>query len=828
MRITLLELVGCKRLIVRNIEHFVIQPTEPQQLLLGTNGSGKSFVLNELTPLPAMKDDYTKEGSKTIEIAHRGSKYILKSWFQPKANHSFVKDGEELNPGGTVTVQKDLVYQEFGIDDETHELTLGLLKFHQMNPTDKRRWFTRLSDVSYDFAIKLYNTVNSKHRDAVGSLRTAKSQLVEESNKLMNDAEEKKLRDDVALLQSEMKLLLEQRNSRTQSVQSAEEAYRQTGELIQSLARRIIKMAIRKPAGGECQDVSDIERVIDQHKQSLAAKQSILNHHVDEHGKLEKAVQALIKAGDDGVAALRDKIPPLRQQRDTALAMRVLKLEGIEPVEGQRALETAFGILQETLRDIPANEDRRFSQASLHKAREKRTALKDEEGQVLTAISRLEAKQAHLDSHRGNTSTECPKCRFVWVQGFSEEAYSKLVERISAGGVRRTELESQIANVEAEIQLTLDYAAQYREFTRAVESFPILEPFWSHLLEDNLVAKAPRQALSKMEQLRGDLAKELEAYECNVRIAEIEKIIASALEAGDADVEEAAQRLHALEEKIGELTAEVRRLQNSLNEYSTFRTQVLEAQEMGRRLEELMVKYETQNVEQIEALRQETLERVINSHSSMLGRKEHALREADRQRQRVEMLKENAEHFERDAAALALLVSNLSPKEGLIAEGLMGFIRNFTAQMNNLIRKVWTYPLQVLPCGGSDGVSADLDYKFPLLVQTKSNIVPDVKYASVGQKEMIDFAFMVVARRYLGLMEAPLFLDEFGQHLDEAHRTSAMVLIKSLMEQQAFPQLFMVSHYASTHGSMTNAEICVLDPSNITVPTKYNQHVVIH
>ena len=68
MRIERLELFGYKRLMLANIQHFIYTPTSPYQLVLGTNGSGKSSILFELTPLPGHSSNYTKDGYKDITI----------------------------------------------------------------------------------------------------------------------------------------------------------------------------------------------------------------------------------------------------------------------------------------------------------------------------------------------------------------------------------------------------------------------------------------------------------------------------------------------------------------------------------------------------------------------------------------------------------------------------------------------------------------------------------------------------------------------------------------------------------------------------------------
>ncbi len=113
-----------------------------------------------------------------------------------------------------------------------------------------------------------------------------------------------------------------------------------------------------------------------------------------------------------------------------------------------------------------------------------------------------------------------------------------------------------------------------------------------------------------------------------------------------------------------------------------------------------------------------------------------------------------------------------------------------------------------------------------MMVQTK--LRKDVAHGSTGHREIVDLAFKVTAMEHMGLAESPLMLDEFGSSLDEVHRVQSMQVIKNLMEQKPFTQLFMVSHYEASYGSLTQAEICVLCAANITIPPSmtYNKHVV--
>jgi ABC-type multidrug transport system ATPase subunit len=132
--------------------------------------------------------------------------------------------------------------------------------------------------------------------------------------------------------------------------------------------------------------------------------------------------------------------------------------------------------------------------------------------------------------------------------------------------------------------------------------------------------------------------------------------------------------------------------------------------------------------------------------------------------------------------------------------------------------------MTVMSCGLDSG---ELDYKFPVFFADSVNVPPDISKTSKGQKQVIDFAFYLTVMLYLNLNDYPLFLDEPGEGFDEQHRVKLIDFVKQLMESGRHSQLFLISHYASGHGAFTNAEILVLDSSNISVPGIYNQHVTM-
>ena len=157
MKIISLTLIGYRNFKLRQIHHFHYRPTLKTQLILGTNGSGKSSILKELSPLPAHHSDFEKEGRKEIEISHNGKHYLLQSLFGQEGNrYPFIIDGENLNPGFTVTVYKELVKEHFNYTPEVHSLLIGSIRFPTMSINDRRNWFMKISDTDYTYALKYY------------------------------------------------------------------------------------------------------------------------------------------------------------------------------------------------------------------------------------------------------------------------------------------------------------------------------------------------------------------------------------------------------------------------------------------------------------------------------------------------------------------------------------------------------------------------------------------------------------------------------------------------------------------------------------------------
>lgn len=849
MKYLSLELKGFKRMALNDVQYFKITMTEAIQLILGTNGSGKSSLLQEMSPLPGDPSAFYKDGYKCIKISKSGVIYTLKSMFGSTAKHSFLKDDLELNSGGTQSVQRELVRQEFNYDQEMHELVIGNEKFHSMSPARRREWFTKMSDISYDYALSIFAKFKERHRDTVGALKLARKHLVAETSKLISKAEEDKLRAEVDFTHRELTVLMEERAPLDRPIADINSARTIGYQELAVLSNRLLRMRFSAPYGSHAYGVDPLSNAVrddwgafitpcftstesvDEYlaglREQLSAKTALLNKAAEEHRNVEITISALTRTGEAGIKELEEKRDTLRGQRAEVLLKRKLNLEGLDPFLAKSAVETIQETLTAIFVDLPSNEDRQYSTGRLQELEQKLFNEKDRLTKAQAEVVRLVAMEQHLVSHRDSNSIECPSCNHRWVVNYSVEKHDAVKTAIATQEENALAIERKISSLSSDIAANKLYRDLYVEYVRCTRNWPVLAPLWDYIAEQGYVVKAPRMALTTLDIFKVDMEVELEAVVINNSLGEILALIELAAVAGDSNLAESKQKLAECVLSIELLTRDISQLQKLYSDHADYKRQLIEGFDLSRKISDLMNSQEMLTADLIEALRRDSLNHCSRQLQQSLATKQSALQAAGLQRGITAELEKRIEKLTVEEEAAKLLVKELSPTEGLIAENLLGFIRSFTGIMNALIRKVWTYPLKITECGTVSDGTAVLDYKFPLMVERHDNVVPDVAQGSSGMKEIINVAFKIVAMAHLKLTEYPLFLDEFAASFDESHRTAATATVKALMEQNKFSQLFMVSHYQAGHGSFTNAQVCVLCPSNVTVPveTHYNQHV---
>lgn len=852
MRYKSLTLKGCKRLLLKDIRLFVLTPVEMIQLILGTNGSGKSSILAELSPMPGDKNDYSSDGMKRIVISERGVDYVLTTTFSP-TKHSFVEmtgDGpKEHNPNGGEGIQLKLIYDTFHMDSAIHDLMRGATKFTDMGPSKRREWITRLSVADYDFAMGAYDIIRERWREVAGALKRNNAHLVIETAKIISQEEEERLEKEVKELLHDLEILMAERMPIDTPADAILTRQERVMRELEEISMRLLRIKMRAPQlfyegealrdeWGEIQRTSfksleQVDEGIGQLRLKLAASEAVVEQCTEQYKKLNNDYEILLKAGQDGVQNLTKQFQALEVERLSLLERRKLKLEVQDPIASQKAFEAIVKPLQELLENMPANVDRRFGRERMRTIQDTMIELETKRATIKNEADKLQAQLDHADKHRASGKISCPECGHNWVAGIREDEYARAKNTVAEHNNTEAKLAKELDKLRSEAREMESYFNQYREFMGFVRNVAILEPFWLHLMENKFVTDVPKEAFNQARIYQRDLAHEVQAHEILLKMDEITKLRTAAEQVGDVKLQDVKEEMEALANKLGMLTQQVTRLRLSISEYSEYRRQIVSGDQMAERVKALYNDAHLLQDHYVETLRRESIIHCIGQIQQSLVLKQESLRLATTQKAIVAKLQEQVDSLAVEEEALAMMSRELSPINGLIAEGLLGFINAFVSKMNAFIKRIWTYPLKVLPTGfnnDSNSQSTELDYKFKMVVGDFNNVVPDVSKGSEGIMEIVNLAFKISAIEYLHLSHAPIILDEFGKTLDAAHRVAATHVIKSLMEQHNHTQLFMVSHFFESYGSFNTAEICVLDESNIVIPegTIYNKHVVIN
>lgn len=827
MTIKSIELIGYKRLSLTNIHRLYITFTERLQLILGTNGSGKSSLVRELSPLPAHPSNYTKTGSKTVVKEHQGRTYVMRSTMHPSPRHSFYKDGIELNPGGTQSVQRELCQQEFGITPEIQNLLTNKERFTQMSPRRRRDWFTLLADVDYDYALEVFGRLRDRAKQLNSALVLAKKRLVVEAGRLRSEAEQELIRKEIEQLHHELEVLQSERAPITLNPHELRQTEQRLTEDLRQMEIKVLRLRgvlFGKIGYGS---LEEIDAALQRQRDGSIAVKTLLTKAVADHETLQKQLNVLQQAGAEGIKDLERKVADQREIKSTILSGLALPDLELDQDVALSALYSVRDVLSDVFQHLPANEDRRFSQQRFKEETDYRLKVMERKVAVEREYADALGRRKVMESHKALGSTCCPKCGHTWIAGYSDEQYQNLQGRIEHLEKEIGSLDAALAANKTELDAIESYRLQYSTYSRTVKAWPVLQPFWDLVFEAQFLTNAPRKVLVLMEQLEHDLKLVAQAKRHQVEHDRLRALIEQAKQLDGESLGQVTQRLQESDETIARHTTEVGRLAQEQVALQSLRRNLVEYLALGEKITQAIDALHTNAHEQIEHLRLEAIHTSIRQVQVALAERTKTLSEIELQKRTISDLTANIAEMEQQELVAKRLVAELSPTDGLIAEGLLGSIQHIVAEMNSIIRKIWSYPLEVQACDVSTDEGAELDYRFPMLVAGEP--VEDVGEGSTGQQEIVDLAFRIVAMHRLNLVEPALVLDEFGAGFDESHRKSAAFVIQSLIEQQMFCQVFMVSHYEASYGALTQTEILALCAENVTLPAgaTYNQHAVI-
>lgn len=805
---------------------FRMEMSDVVQIILGTNGSGKTSLVRDMSVLPGIKDHYAKGGYKKVIVHHNGDRYRLESHFDGHQEHYFYKnDIEDLNPGRTLTVQKEMVKKVFGVTPDIHELLVGDEVFTQMSPARRREWLTRLCDTDYTYSIGVFKKVMSQQRDAQGGLNILRARLADETAKRMSDETIADIRRRLTEFTVESQRLYALKNvdaRDTSTINPVIEQAKQTVQRLDARFRQLRKEFINDTMWhpDELQDnLSDITTELAKIESAYATVSQDFMDTTDKLGTVQMAQGFSIPEIVNDIDELKAKKAMLLEQGCKNIAYD-------DPISAFAALEENYEMLVTVFGSLAADPAKEINKENYEKTQGLVDQITRSINQATVEIEKLEHKKEHYEHLKSNGAIACPSCNFSWIRDYDEDAHRRVVSDI---GKLQDGLAQARKTLEEKQKLLKDMGTYvrcldpYNQLARHNRAFRQISEF---IAGADMVKMNPRGVLLFIESERIGLRAMQAIAGIDNAIREKISALELARKSKDSNAELLKEQLAVLEVRLGDLVnrkSEQLRAKESLEQYIK---QVNSFYEIESNLNQCVERLERLMKEWFDATRNELIDQILVDTHTNIAQLRNSLNEIENRDAVLKELQEQIATLEVSEKALKEVGNALSPVDGLIAEGMLGFIRHYVDAMNALIEKVWSYQLVVKDCSLEED-TAELNYKFPMQVGNQIDPVPDVSKGSSGMTDIVNMAFKVVAMYKAGLSGYPLVLDEFGKAFDEEHREAAMRAIKEIIDSLGFSQIFMISHYESCWGAFDNAQICVLDKRNITLPAGlvYNQHV---
>lgn len=812
MRIIEIELSGYRRFLSGGTKKIVYAPQSAIQLITANNGAGKSSLLAELSPLPAQQGHFIKGGYKKITIEHRNHQYVLTSDFSKGNHHYFEKDGVNLNTGRTGSVQKILVEQEFAYTAAIHDLQLGRIKFTALTASRRREVLTLLCRTDVTYAMELYARLATQARNIVGAKKHTEEKIIQHRSSLVDEAELFDIQTRLTNLQNEY-LLYSQSKYRDLTIVNLERIADNLTRLTQDLKTHVDKLPYGFFTG------VDLENEVRNKELDLARIQNQIAQYTSEHNKLTDILNEIYTNDSRSLDEL------LVERESLVLALEQYVKPDIPVMEYdavlRSALEAANGI-NDLLLKMPTNPNMElYSRNTVPAARQRKEQIL-----ILTrkANHEIELANTRLDTITEHQKNECPQCGYTWIPGLSEKEIANL-EKVIVDAEKALELlKPELATVDEFLTAADLWALEYSRLKSMMSQYPRLTQLWDYLYDNHRVFNEPASAVGWINRFIELLQTAIAIEKIANQITSLDNIITVKRKSQSHNSSALQTRLVELEKIIESNTQDLELLKVSYQaDISKLRLSNFIITQV-RNLHQAYNNYALASISNNKLDHNRAVDSVMSDLTLQIGLLSDKVEKAKHSLDLLAHLDLSLKELTEDEQIYALLLKELSPTEGLIAQTLFHFIQILVNQINEVIRSIWTTRLHVHPCSMEND---QLNYMFPLEFIEADHPVSDISEGSEGQQDIIDFAFKLVARVHLGLQEYPMLMDEVGRSFHEHHRLRLFEYIKKLIEVGLTQQVFVVSHFPSTHGTLTLADRNVLDPTGVMVLPTDNQYFKI-
>ena len=819
-------------------------------MLTGQNGCGKSTTLHTLhvfsddkTFLIKKEDESFEPAEKELIVEHNDNEYrILHQYSKTGSKKSFIqKNGEELNGAGNVTTFENVIFEEFGMENNTvSNSVIGVSEINFIDLTSserKKQISTLLPNISeYE---KLYKTSND-------SLNGAKKQIQMLSQLIANSGGIENIESKIEEINSKVNPILEDIDKLNSDLVSQKENKAAKEALYNKSIEEesALKIEVGNETSRAAKAVELISTFANPPKETdlsvLYSKKEVLNNQMTELNNLKSEIQNKINLFNSEWSAYQDKV---NYQKNIESNRNSL-------IDKKNKLEEEINILKENLNkkksiDIKNYYNKETENWIVYIGK----SLKDEVDSLKNiyteSINGLSAEEAYDDIANTNSKIELFNSKEKELEMYSSylSMFKNMADKANEQTNTNIELTDGCSFSKCSVQykhLIDIYTDKYNKLHNFLETnrdkylqytrLKKLYDTYAHCLDDrqqlaeflgldkNLFCRS-KNFESILTTLR-TIKKEISDYLFNSsNLLEEEKYINSKLEylaslnkqiseLKDIEIKELQFNLEDVEKLKKDIENTVTDIFNlkikidSVAKEIELATEYSKLDETKRFLDEFNKK--TLNVsklvEQGIGLKRDmdTIDNLIVSTMSSIKAKNEIIDELHKElkenNENLAIIKDqisNKNRLDTEINHRNMVVSALHPTKGipsLLVKDYLGSIENIS---NNILEKTFDSSYKIFL------ENLEKDFYIRVFEKSTNRYISDVKLCSSGQQAIIKLVLSIALTKCAVGNAIYLRLDECDSVLSKENLAMVEVLLNSLLDKFGIEQVFIVTHNSS-------------------------------
>lgn len=784
------------RLYVTGIKELAYRPKKPMQILLASNGAGKSSLLKEIIPnAEDLKNDYDEYGYRVAKYTHLGKELTL-SYNRETNKHGFKIDGKEFNEGGLMKMQRKLIEDHIGITKPIHELLLSTTTFTTMSIGERKKWFTEIiSDIDYTYALSLYSKAKNRVKELTAFIKLTQSKLMKDEE-LFNPEHSKVIESKIIdrnILRNIINNLMDTKDNF--SINKSPDYYVINNDILtlENITSKIDTLRTLK-------DIEDDNILLNDKVDRIDIRLKEIDEELDNENND-------ILLSDTNTITLQNEIDVIDKELnnynylgDNNEKMNSLILFNNIYNELLKITYSLDELVDVNIDNIHSHED------NVKVSRNDLISLANE-------ISILNDKMILQQEYENNDDVTCPSCSLVFKPNSDKTLIKNIKEELVIKYERQIVLKDILSKDEDILEKMNSYKSLLNSYKNLTSRVTILENILNTFLDTR------GNTTTELSKFFTNMPQE--TYLANLFDSRSNLVIQLAIfkSANNSNITKMRERYNELNNERVRLVlsknVSIKTISDNKNIIRVYNNSNRIHKSLTMKLKSFVNYRDTK----LKSIYNDYINELVKMFQDKVIELDFEIARYDNVAEHYRNLKIELDGYKKELMANKKIEEYLSPSKGLIGKTMASTINTVLDKMNYIINQIWSQNINILPC---DIEEDDLTFKFPVMINEAKHI-PDIIKGSSSIREVIDIAFKITAMELLDMLQYPLILDEFSNTMDTKHRVSAYNYIDKLSKEH-FSQIFIVSHFEEMFLRFTNdTDVAILNNDNINYSGEYNE-----